>query len=298
MPSLEKGVNLSENFLYPANYMGDLLNGWDRSPFKGGPDSGPSPLYAEFTLEKGLRLRTLELTKLLLWCALTTPAFGNITFLDAPGTTVDTVSWAQLGADQTLLGQNFSATSALGASFLGSFGTSGGGLTSVVCDPVNPVNCSWATTGAGYATGDTVLWAEDTNFAGSGPITLLFPTEVGGGAYIQANAVGQFSAMLAVYGAGNTLLGTQNYTSDVAGDPLFLGALSDTQNVTQEVFSVIACNGICDPTDFTIGTYSSFAGAASPEPSTWLTVGTFLVFGCAVRKRLGFVKECAFRRYY
>src|SRR5262249_28593300 len=81
---------------------------------------------------------------LLLGYTITTSAPAAVVFLTSPNSPIDTVNWAQLGADGTLLSQNFAATSGLGVSVAGSFNGVGGGLTSVVCNPGNPVNCSWA----------------------------------------------------------------------------------------------------------------------------------------------------------
>jgi hypothetical protein len=217
------------------------------------------------------------------------PAFAaGVSFSTAPGTVTDSVDWSQLGADGTLLGQNFSAISVAGVNVSGSFAGAGGGLTSVVCAAVTPTNCSWNPPSTGYNAGDTLIWAEDTGFSGTGPIDLSFAGQYGAGAYIQTTSAGQFSGQLDVYN-GNVLLGSQAYTSDANGDPLFMGASSDLPNITHEVFTVSACGSFgCDPNDFSMNTLDF----ATPEPSTFLLAGSLLaLMFCMPRRIAGFRRK-------
>jgi PEP-CTERM motif len=228
----------------------------------------------------------------LLSTALAGSAFGSISFVTSPLVVIDTVNWGNIGGDGTTFPTNQMVTSGLGNVTTIGLGTQPGlgGVTSVVCTAVNPVNCSWPHQPEGYNDGDTLLWLEgldaNGNPVGTGPLTLTLATSVFGmGAYIQSTSIGAFSATLAVYN-GATLLGSQAYSSDSLGDPLFLGARDDMQEVTKGVFTVTACGSFqCDPNDFSVDTLDIFA---APEPSTFVLsgIGMLLTVGFAVRKRM------------
>jgi hypothetical protein len=228
----------------------------------------------------------------LLFTALAGSAFGSLTFVTSPLVVIDTVNWGNIGGDGTLFSDGQTVTSGLGNVTTIGLGTQPGlgGLTSVVCAAVNPVNCSWPHQPEGYNDGDTLLWLEglDANQSpvGTGPLTLTLANSVFGmGAYIQSTSIGAFSATLAVYN-GVTLLGSQSYNSDGSGDPLFLGARDDLQDITKGVFTVTACGSFqCDPNDFSVDTLDIFA---APEPSTFVLsgIGMLLTIGFGVRKRM------------
>jgi hypothetical protein len=209
--------------------------------------------------------------------------------LNTPQTAIDTVNWAQLGGDGTLLSQTFVATSGLGLGISGAFNGATGGLTSVVCDPVTPVNCSWGPAATGYPIGSTVIWAEGTDFTGTSPITIsTSATRFGFGAYIQATSIGQFSATLQAFNGASSLGAAHTFTSDASGNPLFMGALSDTQNINKIVLTLTACGSFgCDPNDFSMNTLQIYGAASSvPEPSTFpLVSGGLLALGYVFRKR-------------
>lgn len=223
---------------------------------------------------------------LLLFCSslVTTPAFaGVLTFLNSPGVPADTVNWAQLGGDGTLINQSFNATSGGGVGVAGLLTGAGGGLLSVVCATVNPVNCSWGPPTTGYAPGNTLLWAEDTNFQGSSPISLtLSIAQFGVGAYMQSASSGQFNGTLAVF-AGVNLLGSHTYTSNANGDALFLGVSDTAKEITKVVFSSSLCGSfLCDATDFSMNKLDIYG---APEPSaTLLMASALLMLGGMIRK--------------
>ena len=216
---------------------------------------------------------------MLLGCLAMSPAFGaGLTFLSAPGTVIDTVNWVQLGPDGTLISQNFSATSTNSVAVTGLLGSTDGGIIAVV-------GTSWGPPATGYSNGDSLIWAEDTNEAGAGPVTLSFAAQGGVGAYLQSVSVGQFSASIDLYNGGS-LLGSQTYLSDANGDPVFLGATSSLVNITKVVFSGVTCGSFaCDPQDFSINTLQIFGKtSATPEPSTFVLAGTFCLLGLMVRR--------------
>src|ERR1035437_3154457 len=173
----------------------------------------------------------------LFFTALAGSAFGSISFLTSPNAVIDTVNWGNIGADGTLFSDGQTVTSGLGNVTTIGLGTQPelGGLTSVVCAAV-PVNCSWPEEPSGYNVGDTLLWLEgldaNQNPVGTGPLTLSLANAVYGlGAYIQSTSAGAFTATLALYN-GASLLGSHSYSSDVVGDPLFLGAQDTTNEIT------------------------------------------------------------------
>jgi hypothetical protein len=210
------------------------------------------------------------------------PTFATTINFNSGGESTDTVSWAQLGGDGTLLNQTFSAVSSNGETVNGGFNGTGGGLISVICDPNAPANCSWGPPSNGYNIGDTLIWAEDNNFAGTGPIAFNFAPQFGAGAFLQATALGQFTAQLSFYDSSHVLLGSETQTSDSNGDALYLGGLSNTQNVASAVFAVNSCGSFqCDPADFSINTLLI---NPTPEPSTMMLGGSLLALGFASRK--------------
>jgi hypothetical protein len=218
---------------------------------------------------------------------------GTVNFLSSPGApVVDTVNWSLIGGDGTLFSDGQTVNSANSNLTTIGLGTSPtlGGLTSVVCPAVNPVNCSWGNQPSGYNTGDTLIWLEglDTNEnpVGTGPLTVSLANAVFGlGEYIQSTSLGQFSASLDVYD-GASLLGTQTYTSDGSGDPLFIGATDTAAEITSEVITVTQCGSFeCDANDFSADTVQIYGVAATPEPGTFALGGALLTLGLAVRKR-------------
>jgi hypothetical protein len=159
----------------------------------------------------------------------------------------DSVSWNQLGADGTLLAASVSATSANGVAVTGSL-AGPNSTPSVVCAATV---CSW--TGTGFAAGDTLLWTSDAANGGNGPLTLALGKSIaGGGALIQADSPGQFTAQIQAYN-GATLLGTLSVTSDANGDPAYIGVQDQTgANITSLTFSLTNCASTC--TDFALDT--------------------------------------------
>jgi hypothetical protein len=227
------------------------------------------------------------------------PAFGSLVFLTGPVSPIDTVDWSSVGGDQIAFGNN--ALGVLGSSTgyaqVG-LGTqpSLGGVTSVVCPAVNPVNCSWGHQTSGYQDGDTVLWLEgqdsNQNSVGTGPLTLTilnqgfsFNPVFGLGLYLQSTSPGPFNASIALYN-GALLLGSHSYASNANGDPLFLGVQDTLREITSAIFTVTSCGSFaCDVNDFSVDTLDIFA--AAPEPSSLALDGVVLALGFAVRKYFG-----------
>jgi hypothetical protein len=182
-------------------------------------------------------------------------------------------NWSQLGVDQTVVSNNFTASASLGPTVTGSFATSpNDGLVAVVCPPVSG-SCSWTPSGTGFSANDSLLWAFDNSGGGSGTgsITLSFGSPVvGAGAWVEADTLGSYTARIEAFN-GSTSLGFFTATSNSSGDPVFLGVLQSPAvfNITKIVFSLTSCagcnGGAGDLGDFAI---DSLLINDTPEPGT------------------------------
>ncbi|HEV2298371.1 MAG TPA: Ig-like domain-containing protein [Candidatus Acidoferrales bacterium] len=160
----------------------------------------------------------------------------NVTSLASQGAN-DTVNWSQLGADQTLLTASFGATSTGGLGITVSLA----GPNSIVSVDCVATPCSWEG-GAALTAGDSLIWASDNGNSGNGPVTFTFAQAVSGaGAFVQANAPGQFTVQIQAFN-GTTLLGTFSEASDASGDAMYIGLQDATgANITSVTFSLTAC---------------------------------------------------------
>jgi len=180
----------------------------------------------------------------------------------------DSVTWKQLGADGTLLAASLSATSVNGLSVTGSL-AGPNSVPAVVC---SATVCSW--TGTGFPAGDTLIWTSDAANGGNGPLTVALGKSIaGGGALIQADAPGQFTAQIQAYN-GATLLGTFTVTSDANGDPAYIGVQDQTgPNITSLTFSLTNCASAC--TDFALDTtYLNESSVSNNFPLTVTLAGS------------------------
>lgn len=236
-------------------------------------------------------------SQLLLLGALVTPVFaGNVTFLTSPGTAIDSVNWSSIGGDGTAFSNGATVASTLNNVATIGLVTSAslGGLTAVVCDSGASFPCSWGHQASGYSDGDTLLWLEgfDTNenTVGTGPLVVTLQNGVDGlGAFLQATGAGGYSATLSLYNHFS-LLGTQSYTSNGNGDPVFVGAIDDTAgDITTAVLYLSACGSGspttgCDVNDFTVDSVQIYSD--TPEPSTFALGGSLLALGLSLKSRV------------
>src|SRR5438309_2547650 len=180
----------------------------------------------------------------------------------------DSISWVQLGGDQTILPASFSANSAGGSSDTVTL-AGANSMVSVVCSPI-PANCSW-TGGSGFTAGDSLIWTSDSGNGGNGPVTLTFSVPiVGAGALIQANMPGQFTAEIEAFN-GTTSLGLFTVTSDINGDAVYIGLKDQTRaNITSVVFSLTSCAATCSD----VGIDTVYLNVGSPSSSTSTSTST------------------------
>ena len=182
------------------------------------------------------------------------------------------ISWTQLGGDQTLVPASFSVVS---NNTLSTTVTLAGAnsVVSAVCSAAPPLstNCSW--NGTGFTAADSLLWAVNAWTGGNGPVTLSFGSGIiGAGALIQSDVPGQFTASIQAFN-GSTSLGTFTEKSNASGDALYLGVKDETgANITSVVYSLTACEASC--ADFALDAVdlATSSGAAnfslSPNPNS------------------------------
>lgn len=179
----------------------------------------------------------------------------------------DSVSWSQLGADATMLGSSFKATSKGGLVVTGKL-TAAGSLVAVACPAAA---CSWAR--SNFTADNSLIWTSDTKNGGTGPLTLSFGGPVSGaGTMIQADGPGQFTVQIQAFD-GAKLLGTFSVNSDTSGDAVYVG-LKDLSgaNVTSVAFNLTACVGNC--ADFALDTISLNAPVQHATPTPLPTIKT------------------------
>ncbi|HEV2489577.1 MAG TPA: Ig-like domain-containing protein [Candidatus Acidoferrales bacterium] len=184
----------------------------------------------------------------------------------------DTVNWSQLGADQTVLGASFGATSGGGVGITVSLA----GANSIVSVDCVATPCSWEG-GPALTAGDSLIWTSDNGNSGNGPITFTFSKSLSGaGAFVQANAPGQFTVQIQAFN-GTTLLGTFSETSDASGDAMYIGLMDSTgPNITKVTFSLTACGpeDSSGCTDFAVDTLNLNTTTSSKQSTTTAVISS------------------------
>jgi hypothetical protein len=190
----------------------------------------------------------------------------------------DSVDWAQLGPDRTVLSNPFTATSSGGLGVTGQF-TGGSG-------ELRTQSASWA---GNFAIGDAVLYAWDGN-GGIGPLTLTFANAVSGvGAQIMADYYGRFTGSIEAFDSFNNSLGLFSNLSGVSnGDAdnsaVFWGISSTNSDIKSIVFN--ASDDFGDgPNDFTINQLSLVTANTTAVPEPFTIVGTLIGGTAALRMR-------------
>lgn len=141
-----------------------------------------------------------------------------------------------------------------------------------------------------FVVGQNVLYSGDTNnpFAGASAITVTFNTSVAGlGLQISSNFYGAFTASLQVFN-GATSLGLFNVSGVMDGsengNAPFLGALSDSSNITRAVFTLTSNTGAGFGVNRLLTTDTG-AAPAVPEPATLSLVAIGALGAFAARRR-------------
>ena len=223
-------------------------------------------------------------TFLVMLCLSTGTVFASSILVTTPGAlgANDSADWSQLGADQTNLASSFNAVSLGGNAIQGNL-TGINSIISVEC-PAAP-SCSF---NGGFNSGDSLIWTAnggtnpDGSPAANGPLTLSFSPVFGAGLFVQADAVGPFTASIQVFAGANSIFsGTE--ASGLSGNPIFIGVLDTNQEVTKVVFDLTACDpttGPCNIHDFAVDSLELKGPTATPEPSSLLLLlaGTPVVF--------------------
>jgi hypothetical protein len=177
----------------------------------------------------------------------------------------DSVNWGQLGSDGSTINPAFLATSVGGLPIAGSMASDG--CLAVVGGSV----CSWAPNPPGFNIPDFVIWTENSNGGGSGPLSLSFPSVFGAGLWIQANAPGRFTAQIQVFLISGASFSFSE-VSDAAGDGLFIGAKDTVSDIAKIVLSLTSCTagpGGCDLGDFAVNSLLLRTTAPTvPEPTS------------------------------
>jgi hypothetical protein len=191
-----------------------------------------------------------------------TAGAGVLSLWDGTGAN-DSTSWSALGPDGTVIPQSFAATSTDGVAISGSF-AGNSGLVAIQC-PTAP-SCSWT---GNFAAGDHLVWTFDgPNNIGSAPLTLGFGTAVlAGGAEIQADFLGVFTARVEAFGLSGPLGGPFTVMSDAAGDPVFIGVQDTSAEITSLVFdlTLTGCGSLaCGNSDFAMDTLKSLNAVPGP----------------------------------
>ena len=173
-------------------------------------------------------------------------------------------------------------------SSVGGLGVSGlftglGGTVDEVCPGIL---CNYGPAAPGFNAGDYLIETADANATPSGPLKFTFSAPVlGAGLYLQLAAPGTFTATLAVTGGSS---GSESVASDASGDPVFLGVLDGTADITAINVATSACTpsspGGCSTTDFAVDILFLKDSATVPEPGTLLLV---LVAAAAFAVRKG-----------
>jgi hypothetical protein len=207
-----------------------------------------------------------------------------ITSLAALGAT-DDATWGQLGGDRTVLGASFSANSVNSTVISGEFANGAGSVVSVVCF-VLP-SCSWLPSPPGFSAGDSLIVTSNGTGGSTGPLSLSFPAAKGAGLELQVDVPGTFTAQLSAFN-GATLIATFTAASNAAGDPLFIGALDTSADITKITVNLSACGGLgCNVNDFAVNTLylNASTGTTLPEPSSVLLLGGGLAAALGWRGR-------------
>jgi MYXO-CTERM domain-containing protein len=216
------------------------------------------------------------------WAAAVTPAQAGLVLVTSRAGLGgnDTIDWGQLGATGATVPSPSNALSV-------------GGLTFQVSQPGG--NFERRDQGNGwngnFAPGDHILWTENFNTGGGGPMTLRGPGVSAIGTQIMADFFGAFVARISAFDSGGNSLGSfteaGNSSSAANNSAIFIGVRSDSTPIARILLSLDSA--VSSPNDFAINTVSldSRQVAATPEPPTIIggALGALIGLGYAWRRR-------------
>jgi hypothetical protein len=197
----------------------------------------------------------------------------------------DTVDWGQLGPTFTLLTtpENWTST---GGQFTGEVGITGSNIGTQNMERLDQSN-GWS---GNFLPGDHLIWNEGGSQQTGIDIGVLFNNlSAGGGAQIQADFFGPFTATLTAFDSLGNVIGQTvmngNSTSNADGSAIFIGFHSNSSNVGFLNFNVVDQFG---GDSLAIDTLTVYSNGTVPEPTSLLLLGSGLVGAVAYgRRRLG-----------
>jgi PEP-CTERM motif len=195
----------------------------------------------------------------------------------------DSVNWAQLGPSFTLLTTPENWVSAGGLT--GAVGITGSFIGTQNFERLDQSN-GWS---GNFLPGDALLWNEGAFQQTNIDIGVLFNTLVdGGGAQIQADFFGPFTATLTAFDSIGNVIGSTvmagNSNSNADGSAIFISFNSGSPNVAFLNFNVVDQFGGDSLAIDTLTIYPSTV----PEPGSLLLLGSGLLGAVAYgRRRLG-----------
>jgi PEP-CTERM motif len=202
--------------------------------------------------------------------AIAAPASATITLVTSSAGFNDSISWSQLGPVGTQVNPSFNLLTSSGGlvGLVTSLGTTD--FSRVDQDNGTDTSNGWK----GNFTANTPLLYND-DVASSVNVSFISSAVQGAGAQIQADLFGGFTAQITVTDSSGvqTTFSEEGVSNNVEGGAIFIGALSDTADITEIDFALTSAIG-GDLNNFAVGPVALVNPAImptspTPEPGTW-----------------------------